>query len=458
MWRCEDVKMWGCEDEKIWRWEDVKMRRCEDEKMWRWEDVKMADVGVGRCEDVGMWGWEGVGMWGCEDVMWGCEDEKMWRWEDVKMSWCEDEQMWRWEDVKMRRCEDVRMWRCEDVRMRRCEDEKMWRWADVKMSRCEDEKMRRCEDEMMWICDDEKMWRWEDVLQTPTIGRALRSDALGKMERCGCWGYHRRLLKNGGDTGCPVERGCETSFWMGRRDICVLYQWMVYCMVLCSWCILAMPMSLVARFAIWRCIRFCLAWYSVFWLFWWAELEEVPFWDAFIFILHGILRFGYAGELSWEMCYSEMRSSLPCVVLCVLATPMNLAGRCAVRRCVHLCFALCFLHFGYVDELSWEIYSIWKCWSSMYIPSWEVFWVIGQIGSRPRDHLRSFEGFRTVLQGFGVGRCRVCAWVHHWVINLWPTKLLGFLPNDVCCHHLSEAEWWLMGGKPTYMGFNDLSI
>ena len=28
----------------------------------------------------------------------------------------------------------------------------------------------------MW----EKMWRWEDVLQTPTIGRTLRSDALGK--------------------------------------------------------------------------------------------------------------------------------------------------------------------------------------------------------------------------------------------------------------------------------------
>ena len=39
--RCEDVKMWGCEDEKMWKWESVKMRRCEDEKMWRWEDVKM---------------------------------------------------------------------------------------------------------------------------------------------------------------------------------------------------------------------------------------------------------------------------------------------------------------------------------------------------------------------------------------------------------------------------------
>ena len=67
--------------------------------------------------------------------------------------------MWRWEDV--------RMWRCEDVRMRRCEDEKVWRWEDVRMRRCE----------------DEKMWRWENVLQTPIVGRTLRSDALGKNVR-----------------------------------------------------------------------------------------------------------------------------------------------------------------------------------------------------------------------------------------------------------------------------------
>jgi len=40
------------------------------------------------------------------------------------------------------------------------------------MRRCE----RRCEDEKVW----EKMWRWEDEIQTPTIGRTLRSDALGK--------------------------------------------------------------------------------------------------------------------------------------------------------------------------------------------------------------------------------------------------------------------------------------
>ena len=105
----------------------------------------------------------------------------MWRWEDVRMWRCEDEKIWRWEDVKMRRCEDEKMWsekmwRWEDVKMRRCEDEKMWRWEGVKMRRCE---VRRCEDEKMWRCEDEKMWRWEDEMQTPTIGRTLRSDALG---------------------------------------------------------------------------------------------------------------------------------------------------------------------------------------------------------------------------------------------------------------------------------------
>ena len=117
------------------------MRRCEDEKMWRWEDVKWEDVKMRRCED-----------------------EKMWRWEDVKMSRCEDEQMWRWADVKMNRCEDEQMWRWEDVKMRSCEDEKVWKGEDVKTRRCE----------------GEKMWRWEDERKTPTIGRTLRSDALGK--------------------------------------------------------------------------------------------------------------------------------------------------------------------------------------------------------------------------------------------------------------------------------------
>ena len=149
-----------CEDEKMWRWEGVKMRRCEDEKMWRWEDVKMR-----RCEDEKMWRWEDVKMRRWEDV-------RMWRWEDVKMRRCEDEKVWRWEGVKMRRCEDVKMIRCED--------EKMWRWEDVKMRRWEDVRMWRWEGVKMRRCEDEKVWRWEDEIQTPTIGRTLRSNALGK--------------------------------------------------------------------------------------------------------------------------------------------------------------------------------------------------------------------------------------------------------------------------------------
>ena len=84
MWGC---KVWRCEGVRMWRWtdsEDVKM------KMWRCEDVKMR-----RCEDEKMWGWrwEKIVRW--EDV----EDEK-----GVKMRRCEDEKIWRWEDG-----EDVKM-------------------------------------------------------------------------------------------------------------------------------------------------------------------------------------------------------------------------------------------------------------------------------------------------------------------------------------------------------------
>ena len=153
MWKCEDVKMWRCVDEKMWRrGQEGKRARGEDVKMWGCEDVRMR-----RCED---------------EKMWRCEDEKIWRWTDVKM--------WRWEDVKMWRCEDEKMWRWADVKMWRWEDVKMWRWENVKMSRCEDKKMWRREDVKMWRCEDEKMWRWEDEIQTSTIGRTLRSDALGK--------------------------------------------------------------------------------------------------------------------------------------------------------------------------------------------------------------------------------------------------------------------------------------
>ena len=146
---CEDVRMWRCEDVKMWRWEDVKMRRSFFILLKRFssyrrhilhrsiyffhECSRKFKVKMRRCEDVRMWGCEDVKMRRCEDVrMWRCEDVRMWRWEDVKMRRCEDEKMWRWADVKMRRWKDVKMWRCEDVWTRRYED-LMWRCEDVKM-------------------------------------------------------------------------------------------------------------------------------------------------------------------------------------------------------------------------------------------------------------------------------------------------------------------------------------
>ena len=71
-------------------------------------------------------------------------------------------------------------------------------------------------------------------------------------------------------------------FWMGRRDICVLYQCMAYCMVLCSWYI-----------------------------------------------------FGCADELSHEIGYPEMDSLRFGKVFCVFAVLMSLAGRSAFLGCIH---------------------------------------------------------------------------------------------------------------------------
>ena len=216
MWRWEDVKMWGCKEVKMWRWEDVKMWRWEDQKMWRWEDVKMRrceDEKMWRCEDVKMWGWEYVKMrrcedemmWRCEDVkMWRCEDVRMWRCEGVKMRICEDVKMWGCEDVRMWRWEDVKMWGCEDVRMWKCEDVRMWRWEDVKMWGCEDEKMWRWEDVKMWGCADEKMWGCEDV-------RMWGCEDV-KMRRCedvkmwGCEGEKMWRCEDVTIWGCEVEK------------------------------------------------------------------------------------------------------------------------------------------------------------------------------------------------------------------------------------------------------------
>ena len=132
-------------------------------------------------------------------------------WEDVRR--CEK----MWEDVKMRR------WG-EDGRMRRCEDEKMWRWEDVKMRRCEDERMWRWEDVKMRGCEDEKMWRWEDVLQTPTIGRTLRSDALGKKRLTKpCCNHQMAMDQATNHPWCEPLRGWP--FWRSGRYYLARVQW-----------------------------------------------------------------------------------------------------------------------------------------------------------------------------------------------------------------------------------------
>ena len=137
-----------------------------------------------------------------------CEDVRMWRCEDVRMRRYEDEKVWRWEDVRMRRCEDEKMRRWEDAKMRRCEDEKMWRWEDVKMRRRE----------------DEKTWRWEDVLQTPTIGRTLRSDALGEKQKSSVQAGYTQLFPHKKDFKVPPVSPAPLHPWdiLGPQARCPL--------------------------------------------------------------------------------------------------------------------------------------------------------------------------------------------------------------------------------------------
>jgi hypothetical protein len=73
---------------------------------------------------------------------------------------CNDEKRLRWEDATM--------WRWQEKIRRRCEDAKMWRWEALKTKPCRREDMN--------------MKTGENVSQTPTIGRTLRSDALGQQD------------------------------------------------------------------------------------------------------------------------------------------------------------------------------------------------------------------------------------------------------------------------------------
>ena len=59
----------------------------------------------------------------------------------------------------------------EDLRIRRCDDEKMLRWEDATMWRWQAKRRK-----------DMNMKTGENVSQTPTLGRTLRSDALGQQD------------------------------------------------------------------------------------------------------------------------------------------------------------------------------------------------------------------------------------------------------------------------------------
>ena len=118
----------------------------------------------------------------------------------------------RGQEGKRARGEDVKMWGCEDVKMRRYEDVKMWRWAE------DEQKMSR-----RWA-EDEKMWRWEDERQNPTIGRTLRSDALGKNIEKRSFSVKKtfkqiRKVKQCNFTFCPCQFTYVSDVTQSKKEL-----------------------------------------------------------------------------------------------------------------------------------------------------------------------------------------------------------------------------------------------
>ena len=146
-------------------------------------------------------------------------------------------------------------------------------------------------------------------------------------------------------------------------------------------------------------------------------------------ILHGFVHCGYADEFRWKMCYLEMWSFLYCMVFCISPMSMNWAGRHTASGHAD---CLCTDHLQRFSELEeW----VWNPFENV----WDVS-----------------KGFELFCKGFALDDVE---FVHAFIIRsltFGPKMLLGFLPNDVQGHHLSEGRkchcwavrWRLMGGKP----------
>ena len=213
----------------------------------------------------------------------------------------------------------------------------------------------------------------------------------------------------------PSKGVVTLRFWMGRRDIGVLYRD--------------------------SCMRF---WVLVMC---YPEMRSSLFCVVF-FVL------GTPMNLA-ERCYSEMRSSLLWVVLYVLATPISLAGRCAIQRCIQhgvFAFWLCrWTELGDIQHLEMLVIDVHTIFRGLL--SWANWF---------ETSLRSCEKFRRGLELFCEGFALIIVEFVHWFIARSltgsPWNVLGFLPYDDWSHHWSEDEsrcCWetaVDGRKPSYIG------
>ena len=114
----------------------------------------------------------------------------------------------------------------------------------------------------------------------------------------------------------------------------------------------------------------------------------------------------------WAICCRMMHSNLNSVLEAVVL--VEASGHAAYRyviwrlhfrdvRCCHLHFYI--YHLQTISELGELVWN-------RFENAWDVS-----------------KGFELFLQGFCVGRCKVCACVHHEVVNLWTQNTFGFCPK-----------------------------
>ena len=208
------------------------------------------------------------------------------------------------------------------------------------------------------------------------------------------------------------------------------------------------------------------SWYFAFLLCRWASCV------AFIFVLHGVLHFGYVDELSlsWKICYLEMLSFLYSMVFWLDWSSLWLrwlAERFDAEWCIQVGMR-CIQHLEMpITDTYGEDYDPWESSLSLsslvyrYVHHLQRFSELEEfVSNRFWDRLRKFRRVSSCFARVFFVALIIIEFVRWFIARSLtgsPRSVLGFLPNDDWSHPLSEAEsrCWEMavdGRKPSYIG------